>query len=112
MSTSIITTSGTCFIRSMLLSQWLMAQRTANAQNGATLRSVYQALSLTFKIYYCLVIQGLPEFFEDHLEQWMRHTLTLLTDDDNPLLESVMLAYSYRSRCTFTPYVRCVFCAL
>ena len=71
-----------------------MAQRTANAQNGATLRSVYQALSLAFKIYYCLVYQDMPEFFEDHLEQWMRHTLTLLTDGDNPLLESVSMSYS------------------
>lgn len=34
-----------------------MVQRKANAQNGATLCSVYQALSLTLKIYYCLVLQ-------------------------------------------------------
>lgn len=36
-------------------------------------------------------MQDMPEFFKDHFDQWMRHTLTLLTDGDNSLLTSARL---------------------
>lgn len=48
---------------------------------------LYSSLTLIAKIFYSLNYQDLPEFFEDNMEKWMTHFLTLLTKD-NPLLQT------------------------
>lgn len=48
-------------------------------QDPVKLAPVYQSLLLCTKIYHSLIIQDLPEFFEDRLNEWLPIFLDLLT---------------------------------
>lgn len=42
------------------------------------LKVVCSSLNMICKVFYSLNFQDLPEFFEDNMETWMTHFLTLL----------------------------------
>ena len=49
-----------------------------HAQNPAALKVIFGSLHLIAKIFYFLNYQDLPEFFEDNMQAWMTHFLSLL----------------------------------
>uniref|UniRef100_A0A131Y3V5 Exportin-2 n=1 Tax=Ixodes ricinus TaxID=34613 RepID=A0A131Y3V5_IXORI len=58
-----------------------------HASNPVALKVIFSSLVLICKVFYSLNYQDLPEFFEDNMEVWMTHFLTLLTTD-NKLLQT------------------------
>ncbi|XP_071743151.1 exportin-2 isoform X2 [Lepeophtheirus salmonis] len=58
-----------------------------HAGNKEALKVIFGSLSLISKIFYFLNYQDLPEFFEDNMNIWMTHFLSLLTTD-NALLKT------------------------
>eukprot|EP00096_Caligus_rogercresseyi_P000645 TRINITY_DN11117_c0_g1_i1.p1 TRINITY_DN11117_c0_g1~~TRINITY_DN11117_c0_g1_i1.p1 ORF type:complete len:974 (-),score=386.32 TRINITY_DN11117_c0_g1_i1:7-2928(-) len=56
-----------------------------HAHNKDALRVIFGSLGLIAKIFYFLNYQDLPEFFEDNINVWMTHFLTLLTSDNDLL---------------------------
>jgi len=58
-----------------------------STNDPAGLKLIFSSLTLTCKIFRSLNAQDFPEEFEDTMEIWMTHFLTLLTYD-NPLLHS------------------------
>jgi len=69
------------------LFQTLMGMIEKNANDAAGLKLIFSSLTLTCKIFRSLNAQDFPEEFEDTMEIWMTHFLSLLTYD-NPLLHS------------------------
>lgn len=45
------------------------------------LKVICSSLTTICKVFYSLNFQDLPEFFEDNMETWMTHFLTLLSFD-------------------------------
>lgn len=45
------------------------------------LKVISSSLTMICKVFYSLNFQDLPEFFEDNMETWMTHFLTLLSFD-------------------------------
>lgn len=58
-----------------------------HASDPAALKVIFNILLLTCKIFYSLNFQDLPEYFEDNMQTWMTHFLTLL-NTDNKLLQT------------------------
>ncbi|CAN7996022.1 unnamed protein product [Ixodes hexagonus] len=56
-----------------------------HASNPVALKVIFSSLVLISKVFYSLNYQDLPEFFEDNMEVWMTHFLTLLTADNKVL---------------------------
>uniref|UniRef100_A0A2R5LMM5 Exportin-2 n=1 Tax=Ornithodoros turicata TaxID=34597 RepID=A0A2R5LMM5_9ACAR len=56
-----------------------------HASNPTALKVIFSSLVLIAKLFYSLNYQDLPEFFEDNMEVWMTHFLTLLTADNKVL---------------------------
>jgi hypothetical protein len=79
------------------LLQTLMAMLDAHAADRETLTPIFSSLTLACKIYRSLNAQDFAEEFEDTMDIWMGHFLTLLTYD-NPLLHS-QVASSAQFRC-------------
>lgn len=69
------------------LFQTLMGMIEKNASDQNALKLIFSSLVLTCKIFRSLNAQDFPEEFEDTMEIWMTHFLTLLTYD-NVLLHS------------------------
>lgn len=69
------------------LFQTLMGMIEKNASDQNALSLIFSSLTLTCKIFRSLNAQDFPEEFEDTMEIWMSHFLTLLTYD-NALLHS------------------------
>ncbi|PIK43998.1 Exportin-2 [Apostichopus japonicus] len=64
-----------------------MSQLVTHEKDLNAVKILYSSLTLIAKVFYSLNYQDLPEFFEDNMETWMTHFLTLLTKD-NPLLHT------------------------
>jgi exportin-2 (importin alpha re-exporter) len=64
-----------------------MSMIDKNTTDPAALKLIFSSLTLTCKIFRSLNAQDFPEEFEDTMDIWMTHFLTLLTYD-NPLLHS------------------------
>lgn len=64
-----------------------MELANVHANNPAALKIIFGSLVTIAKIFYSLNFQDLPEFFEDNMDTWMKHFLTLLTTD-NKLLQT------------------------
>ncbi len=93
-----------------------------HAENPAALKVIFGSLVLISKIFYFLNYQDLPEFFEDNMQAWMTHFLSLLeadnkclqSDDDEPgLLEDLKSQicdniglYAHKYEEEFTPYMK------
>ena len=45
------------------------------------LKIICSSLTMICKVFYSLNFQDLPEFFEDNMETWFTHFLTLLSFD-------------------------------
>lgn len=58
----------------------------ASAKDASALRALFPCLRLACRIFYSLNFQDLPEFFEDHMKEWMDQFHLYLTYD-NPLLD-------------------------
>ena len=58
-----------------------------HAANVGALKVIFGSLVLISKIFYFLNYQDLPEYFEDNMNVWMTHFLSLL-EADNKLLQS------------------------
>ncbi|CAB4023247.1 exportin-2-like, partial [Paramuricea clavata] len=58
-----------------------------HSNNPESLKILFSSLTLICKIFYSLNSQDLPEYFEDHMEEWMKHFLVILTTD-NKLLKT------------------------
>lgn len=58
-----------------------------HANNPTALTVIFSSLVLIAKVFYSLNYQDLPEIFEDSMDVWMPHFLTLLTAD-NKLLQT------------------------
>lgn len=69
------------------LFQTLMGMIEKNASDQNALKLIFSSLTLTCKIFRSLNAQDFPEEFEDRIEIWMGHFLSLLTYD-NALLHS------------------------
>lgn len=69
------------------LFQTLMGMIEKNATDQNALKLIFSSLVLTCKIFRSLNAQDFPEEFEDTMEIWMTHFLSLLTYD-NALLHS------------------------
>uniref|UniRef100_A0A023GFX0 Exportin-2 n=1 Tax=Amblyomma triste TaxID=251400 RepID=A0A023GFX0_AMBTT len=52
-----------------------------HSSNPTALKVIFSSLVLIAKVFYSLNYQDLPEIFEDNMEIWMTHFLTLLTAD-------------------------------
>ncbi|XP_071964073.1 exportin-2-like [Antedon mediterranea] len=55
--------------------------------NADGIKVIYSSITLIAKLFYSLNFQDLPEYFEDHIKQWMDHFHKLLTKDI-PLLHT------------------------
>lgn len=58
-----------------------------HASDPASLKVLFSSLTLISKVFYSLNSQDLPEYFEDNMEEWMKHFLVILTSD-NKLLQT------------------------
>ncbi|KAL1427782.1 hypothetical protein MTO96_003126 [Rhipicephalus appendiculatus] len=56
-----------------------------HANNPTALKVIFSSLVLIAKVFYSLNYQDLPEIFEDNMNIWMSHFLTLLTADNKVL---------------------------
>lgn len=56
-----------------------------NVNNPDALKVIFSSLTIIAKIFYSLNFQDLPEFFEDSMDVWMKHFLTLLSTDNKLL---------------------------
>lgn len=56
-----------------------------HANNPTALKVIFSSLVLIAKVFYSLNYQDLPEIFEDNMNTWMSHFLTLLTADNKVL---------------------------
>ncbi|KAF5181614.1 Exportin-2 [Thalictrum thalictroides] len=65
----------------------LIEQTSKSGGNAATLRPLFESQRLCCRIFYSLNFQELPEFFEDHMREWMGEFLKYLTTA-YPALES------------------------
>jgi len=63
-------------------------QEAATRANPAELRPVFQCLRLCSEIFYSLNSIDLPEFFEDHMQQWMTQFRAFLTTSYPPPVEA------------------------
>lgn len=57
------------------------------------LRVICSSLTMICKVFYSLNYQDLPEFFEDNMETWMTHFLTLLGFDVKELHTGVIINF-------------------
>lgn len=69
------------------LFQTLMGMIEKNQNDSDGLKLIFSSLVLSCKLFRSLNAQDFAEEFEDNMETWMTHFLTLLTYD-NPLLHS------------------------
>ncbi|GLJ21568.1 hypothetical protein SUGI_0400040 [Cryptomeria japonica] len=51
----------------------------SNSQNGAVLGQLFECQRLCCRIFFSLNFQELPEFFENHMKEWMTEFRTYLT---------------------------------
>lgn len=61
----------------------LSAQVDANLQNVNVLKLLLKAIKILFEIFYSLNAVELPEFFEDHIEEWFLHHKKFLNFESN-----------------------------
>lgn len=72
----------------MFLKTATLIDSTANSGGSAlTLRPLFESQRLSCRIFYSLNFQELPEFFEDHMKEWMTEFRKYLTTN-YPALES------------------------
>lgn len=57
----------------------------SHKNNPTALKVIFSSLTLIAKLFYSLNYQDLPEYFEDNMNIWMKHFLTLLTTDQKLL---------------------------
>lgn len=53
----------------------------ANMTNVGQLKPIFEVLIMICKLFYCLNYQDLPEFFEDHMAEWMEPFHMLVVTD-------------------------------
>ncbi|PVH36164.1 hypothetical protein PAHAL_6G011900 [Panicum hallii] len=63
-------------------------QEAATRANPVELRPVFECLRLCSEIFYSLNSIDLPEFFEDHMQQWMTQFRAFLTTSYPPTVEA------------------------
>ncbi|XP_067121155.1 exportin-2 [Centruroides vittatus] len=62
-----------------------MGLAESHKNNPTALKVIFSSLTLIAKLFYSLNYQDLPEYFEDNMNIWMKHFLTLLTTDQKLL---------------------------
>ncbi|XP_022924701.1 exportin-2-like [Cucurbita moschata] len=65
----------------------LIDSAVSSGAQGATLRPLFESQRLCCRIFYSLNFQELPEFFEDHMKEWMSEFRKYLTTN-YPALEN------------------------
>ncbi|CAL1352797.1 unnamed protein product [Linum trigynum] len=95
--------------------------RTAEVINSAakaagasveTLKPLFESQRLCCRIYYSLNFQGMPEFFEDHIKEWMTEFAKYLTSTDPAVPDDLRAAvceniilYMEKGEEAFYPYL-------
>lgn len=68
-----------------------------NRENSTYALPIYQSLLLCVKIYHSLIIQDLPDFFEDHLKDWLDIFIELLQPENTNFSEDISLLAELKS---------------